>query len=76
MISFDIDSFGFGSPGTAKVDGSTWTFEGTDVIGGKNIWFRTVVRFTSPSELSLKSGYAEDGRTWKLQSEGKMAKKD
>ncbi len=74
-FSFGIDSSGFGGPGTVKVDGSTWTFEGNDTMGGKPFWFRTVVRLTSPSELDFKSEYSEDGKTWKQQSEGKMTKK-
>ncbi|MBZ5500505.1 MAG: DUF1579 domain-containing protein [Acidobacteriia bacterium] len=74
-FSFGVDSTGFGGPGTARVDGSNWTFEGSDVMGGKTIWFRTVVRLTSSAELSYKSEYSEDGKSWKPQAEGKMAKK-
>ncbi len=74
-ITFGIDSFGFGGPGTAKVTGSDWTFEGSDSMGGKTYWFRTFVKLASPSEMTYKSEYSEDGKTWKLQSEGKMTKK-
>ena len=74
-VNFGIDSFGFGGPGTAKVDGAAWTFEGSDTMGGKTYWFRTVVKFASPSEITYKSDYSEDGKTWKPQAEGKMTKK-
>lgn len=74
-FGFGIDSSGFGGPATTKVDGSTWTFEGNDTMGGKTYWFRTVVRLTSPSEMTFKSDYSEDGKTWKPQAEGKMTKK-
>ena len=74
-FSFDIDSVGYGAPGTAKVDGSTWAFEGSDTIGGRAYWFRTVVKLPSPTELTYKSEYSEDGKTWKPNAEGKMTKK-
>jgi hypothetical protein len=74
-FSFGIDSAGYAAPGTAKVDGSSWTFEGTDTIGGKAYWFRTAVKLASPKELSYKSEYSEDGKSWKLQGEGKMTRK-
>jgi opacity protein-like surface antigen len=74
-FSFGIDSNGYGGPGTAKVDGSTWTFEGSDTFGGKTYWFRTAVKLVSPTELTYKSEYSDDGKTWKVQAEGKMAKK-
>jgi hypothetical protein len=74
-ITFGIDSTGFGGPGTAKVEGSTWTFDANDTMGGKPIWFRTAVRLTSPKELTWRSEYSEDGKTWKLAGAGKMAKK-
>jgi hypothetical protein len=74
-ITFGIDSTGFGGAGTAKVDGPNWTFEGSDTVGGKPIWFRTAVRLISPKELTWKSDYSEDGKSWKLMGEGKLAKK-
>jgi hypothetical protein len=73
--SFGIDSMGFGGPGAAKVDGSAWTFEGSDSMGGKTYWFRTAVKLVSPNELTYRSEYSEDGKAWKLQSEGKMVMK-
>jgi hypothetical protein len=74
-FSFGIDSTGYGGPGTARVDGSTWMFEGSDTFGAKTYWFRTAVKLASPAELAYKSEYSDDGKTWKAQSEGKMAKK-
>jgi hypothetical protein len=74
-ITFGIDSTGFGGAGIAKVDGSNWTFEGNDTVGGKPIWFRTAVRLITPKELTWKSDYSEDGKTWKMMGEGKMTKK-
>ena len=52
-----------------------WTFEGSDTMGGKTYWFRSVVKIVSPTEMTFKSEYSEDGKTWKLSSEGKMIKK-
>ncbi len=74
-FSFGIDSTGYGGPGTARVDGSSWTFEATDAIGGKTYHFRTAVKFATANELTYKSEYSEDGKTWKLQGEGKLTKK-
>jgi hypothetical protein len=74
-FSFSIDSTGYGGPGTAKVDGTAWTFEGSAAVGGKTLWFRTVVKLPSPTELTYRSEFSEDGKAWKLQSEGKMLKK-
>jgi hypothetical protein len=74
-FSFGIDSNGYGGPLTAKVDGSTWTFEATDTMGGKTYWFRTIVKLASPTELTYKSEYSEDGKTWKPEAEGKMIRK-
>jgi hypothetical protein len=73
--NFSIDSSGFGGPGTAAVDGSTWTFAGSDAMGGKTYWFRTVVKFVSPTEITYRAEYSEDNKAWKLQAEGKMTKK-
>ncbi len=74
-FSFGVDSSGFGGPGTAKVSGNDWTFEGNDAMGGKTYWFRTALKVVSPSEMTFKSDYSEDGKTWKPQAEGKMTKK-
>ena len=74
-IMFGVDSTGFGGPGTAKVEGSAWTFDSNDTIGGKRVWFRTVVSLPSPKDLTWKSEFSEDGKTWKLAGEGKMTKK-
>lgn len=74
-FSFGIDSTGYAGPGTVKVDRSSWTFEATDTISGKTYHFRTVVKFVSPNEQTYKSEYSEDGKNWKLMSEGKMTRK-
>jgi len=74
-FSFGIDSSGYGGPGTARVDGSTWTFEGSDTFAGKTYWFRTVVTLTSPAALTYTATYSEDGKTWKPSGEGKMTRK-
>jgi hypothetical protein len=73
--TFGIESTGYGGPMSAKVDGSTWTFEGSDTVSGKTYWFRTIVKLTSPTELTYKSEYSEDNKTWKPEAEGKMVKK-
>jgi hypothetical protein len=44
-------------------------------MGGKTYWFRTAVKLVSPNELTYRSEYSEDGKAWKLQSEGKMVMK-
>ncbi len=72
---FGIDSTGYAGPGTARVDGSSWMFEGVDTMEGKTYHFRTAVKLVSPNEMTYKSDYSEDGKNWKLQSEGRMAKK-
>ncbi len=74
-FNFGIDSSGFGGPGTAKVQGSDWTFEGSDTMGGKTYWFRTLVKLVSPKELTYKSEFSEDAKTWKPMAEGKMTRK-
>ncbi len=74
-FSFGIDSMGFGGPGTVKVAGNDWTFEANDTMGGKTFWFRTVVTLASPSEMTFKSDYSEDGKNWKPAAEGKMTRK-
>ncbi len=73
--NYGIDSMGFGGPGTAKLVGNDWTFEGSNTMGGKTFWFRTVVKVVSPTEITFKAEYSEDGKTWKPQAEGKMTKK-
>jgi hypothetical protein len=73
--NFGIDSTGFGGPGNAMVEGSTWTFTASDIMGGKTYWFRTVVKLISPNEINYRSEYSEDNKAWKLQAEGKMTKK-
>ncbi len=73
-FDFGIDSTGFGSMGSAKVDGSNWTFEGADTVGGKNVRFHTVVHLSSLTEMTYKSEFSEDGKIWKAMSEGKLTK--
>jgi hypothetical protein len=58
-----------------KVDGSVWTFENSDTVGGKTYQFRTVFKFASPDQNSSKSEYSEDGKNWKVSAEGKGTKK-
>ncbi len=74
-FTFSIDSAGFDGPGTAKVEGSTWTFDGTATMGGKTYWFRSAVKLVSPTEITYNGEYSEDGKTWKLQGQGKLTKK-
>lgn len=74
-FTFGIDSSGFDGPGTAKVDGINWTFDGTVAMGGKTYWFRTVAKFVSPAELTFRAEYSEDGKAWKPQGEGKLTRK-
>jgi hypothetical protein len=73
-VSFGVDSTGFGGPGTARVEGSTWTFEASAPMGGKTFWFRSVVRLLTSTELTYRSLYSEDGKTWTLMVDGKMVK--
>jgi hypothetical protein len=74
-FTFGVESSGFAGPGEAKVEGSAWTFDGKTTMAGKPLWFRTAVKLASPTEMTWKSEYSEDGKTWKLQGEGKMTRK-
>ncbi len=74
-FTYGIESSGFAGPGGAAVDGSTWMFDAKTAMAGKPVWYRTAIKFASPKELSWKSEYSEDGKTWKPQGEGKLVKK-
>jgi hypothetical protein len=56
-------------------DGSVWTYEGNLTREGKTYQRRFVGKFASPKEWNYKWEYSEDGKNWKLSSEGKMTKK-
>ncbi len=74
-FTFGIESSGFAGPGGVSVNGSTWMFDAKATMAGKPLWYRTGVNFTSPTGISWKSEYSEDGKSWKLLGEGKMLKK-
>ncbi len=75
FFTYGIESSGFAGPGGATVDGSTWMFDAKTTMTGKPFWYRTNMRFASPTQLSWKSEYSEDGKAWKPLGEGKLAKK-
>lgn len=72
---FGLDSAGFGGPFTGKLEGDVWSWEGQDSVNQKVFWNRTVLKVMSPKELTWKSEISEDGKTWKLMSEGKVLKR-
>jgi hypothetical protein len=75
-FSFGISSNG-GSPDLllCSFDGSVWTYEGNANRGGKTYQRRYVGKFAPTNEFNYKWEYSEDGKNWKVSSEGKMTKK-
>ena len=72
---FFAESTGDSAMIPGKVDGSVWTYESSDTVQGKTYQFRVAFKFASPNEYTFKSEYSEDGKNWKLYSEGKSIKR-
>jgi hypothetical protein len=74
--SFSINSLGGSSQlRIMKVDGSTWTYEGSNTSTGKTYQIRFAGKFPSSKEWVYKWEYSEDGKNWKTYSEAKMTKR-
>ena len=52
------------------IEGRRWTYSSQFDAGGKTVHFRTVNEFVSPSKVTFRAEYSEDGKTWTLMSEG------
>ena len=68
------DSMGMMGSATGSVSGKTWTWNGTDKMGGKTIHSRYTIVETSPTSYTFKWETSEDGKTWNTIAEGKSTK--
>ena len=69
-----FDSMGMMGSATGTVSGNTWTWTGSDKMGGKLIHSRYTVVLTSPTSQTFKWETSEDGKTWSTAAEGKSTK--
>jgi hypothetical protein len=69
-----FDSMGMMSAATGSSNGNTWTWRGTDKMGGKTIHSRYTVKLDSPTTQSFKWETSEDGKSWTVAAEGKSTK--
>lgn len=74
-LGFHMASTGEFTYPPIKVDGSVWTWYDSITSAGKTYQFRVAINFTSSREYTVKTEYSEDGKNWKLESEGKGVKK-
>ncbi len=70
-----FDSMGMMGSATGTVSGNTWSWSGSDRMGGKLIHSRYTVVLTSPTSQTFKWETSEDGKTWTTSAEGKSTKK-
>jgi len=59
---------------TGTVSGNTWTWKGSDKMGGKTVYSRYTVVVTSPTSQTFKWETSDDGKTWTTAAEGKSTK--
>ena len=52
------------------IEEKRWTYSGEFEDHGKKIRFRTINDFTSPTTVTYRAEYSEDGTHWTLMSEG------
>ena len=52
-------------------DNNVWTYSDESDEAGKRVQFRTVNTFASPTVMTWRSEYSEDGTHWILMGEGK-----
>lgn len=52
------------------IEAKRWTYSGTFDDGPKHIQYRTVNDFTSPTTVTYRAEYSEDGKHWTVMSEG------
>jgi len=69
-----FDSMGMMSTATGTVSGTTFTWKGTDRMGGKTIHSRYTVKLETPTTQSFKWETSEDGKSWTVAAEGKSTK--
>lgn len=69
-----FDSMGMMGWATGTVSGNTWSWTGSDRMGGKLIHSKYTVTLTSPTAQTFKWETSEDGKTWATAAEGKSAK--
>jgi hypothetical protein len=69
-----FDSMGMMGSATGTVSGNTWSWTGSDKMGGKLIHSRYTVTVTSPTTQTFKWETSEDGKTFTTAAEGKSTK--
>ncbi|HTY17566.1 MAG TPA: DUF1579 family protein [Myxococcota bacterium] len=69
-----FDSLGMMGTATGTVSGNTWTWTGSDKMGGKTIHSKYTVTLNTPTTQSFKWETSEDGKTWTTAAEGKSTK--
>jgi hypothetical protein len=52
------------------IENNLWTYWDEEEDGGKRVRFRTTNQFTSPTKVTWRSEYSEDGSHWVLMGEG------
>lgn len=68
------DSSGMMSWATGTVSGNTWSWTGSDKMGGKLIHSKYTITLTSPTAQAFTWETSEDGKTWSTAAEGKSTK--
>jgi hypothetical protein len=68
------DSMGMMTTATGKLNDKTWTWMGTDKMGGKTVHSRYTIVETSPTSYTFKWETSEDGKTYATIAEGKSTK--
>ncbi len=69
-----FDSTGMMGSATGTVSGNTWTWTGSDKMGGKMVHSRYTVVLASPTSQTFKWETSMDGKTWTTAAEGKLTK--
>jgi hypothetical protein len=68
------DSMGMMMTAKGTLNDKTWTWNGTDKMGGKTVHSRYTIVETSPTSYTFKWETSEDGKTYATIMEGKSTK--
>lgn len=72
---YGVDNSGWSGYAEGTRSGDSWTFQSTELMGGKEFHSRFTMTMTSPKEMEFSWGVSEDGENWTTMMEG-TSKKD
>jgi hypothetical protein len=72
---YGIDSQGWNGHSEGTREGTLWTFESEELMGGKTVYSRFTMNMVSKSKMKFTWDLSEDGKSWTTMMKGSSKRK-